>query len=253
MWDLCTGQQHANLTGHTQPVRAVACTRLDDDIPIAITGGGPGASIGAGEVIVWDLRTGQQHANLAGHTQPVRAVACTHLDDDTPIAITGAAGEVIAWNLHTGQQHANLAGHSQPVNALACTRLDDGTALAITGGGVGFGAAGEVIVWDLRTRQQHANLAGHTQPVRAVACTRLDDGTPIAITGGGASNGAGEVIVWDLRTRRMQQTLAVPYSVSALCFAPNLEVAIGTATEVVVLQLEFSMNSPRPALRPSHP
>ena len=41
-------------------------------------------------MIVWDLRTGQQRTTLAGHTQPVNAVACTHLEDGTPIAITGA-------------------------------------------------------------------------------------------------------------------------------------------------------------------
>ena len=97
-------------------------------------------------MIVWDLRTGQQHATLAGHTQPVNAVACTHLEDGTPIAVTGAGsatdgGEVIVWDLRTGQQHATLAGHTQPVNAVACTHLEDGTPIAITGGGSGYGAA----------------------------------------------------------------------------------------------------------------
>ena len=90
-------------------------------------------------MIVWDLRTGQQHATLAGHTQPVNAVACTHLEDGTPIAVTGAGGdgggEVIVWDLRTGQQHTTLAGHTQPVNAVACTRLEDGTPIAVTGGG----------------------------------------------------------------------------------------------------------------------
>ena len=93
-------------------------------------------------MIVWDLRTGQQHATLAGHTQPVHAVACTHLEDGTPIAITGAGGdarEVIVWDLRTGQQRTTLAGHTQPVNAVACTHLEDGTPIAITGGG--FAAA----------------------------------------------------------------------------------------------------------------
>ena len=85
-------------------------------------------------MIVWDLRTGQQHATLAGHTEPVHAVACTHLEDGTPIAITGARGEVIVWDLRTGQQHATLTGHAQPVNAVACTHLEDGTPIAITGG-----------------------------------------------------------------------------------------------------------------------
>ena len=47
-------------------------------------------------MIVWDLRTGQQHTTLAGHTQPVSAVACTRLEDGTPIAITGAGGSAAA-------------------------------------------------------------------------------------------------------------------------------------------------------------
>ena len=113
VWNLRTGQQHATLTGHTQPVNAVACTLLEDDTPIAVTGaGGYGSEVG--EVIVWNLRTGQQHATLTGHTKPVNAVACTLLQDDTPIAVTGAdgygseVGEVIVWNLRTGRMQETL-------------------------------------------------------------------------------------------------------------------------------------------------
>ncbi|MDQ1250395.1 MAG: hypothetical protein QG597_4774, partial [Actinomycetota bacterium] len=90
---------HMTLTGHTQPVAAVACTHLPDGTPIVITGGDVVGS--CGEVIVWNLATGHQHATLTGHTQRVRAVACTHLPDGTPIAITGGGGvgggEVIVW------------------------------------------------------------------------------------------------------------------------------------------------------------
>ena len=89
VWDLRTGQQRTTLAGHTQPVNAVACTHLEDGTPIAITGAGELRRRGVGEVIVWDLRTGQQRTTLAGHTQPVNAVACTHLEDGTPIAVTG--------------------------------------------------------------------------------------------------------------------------------------------------------------------
>ena len=170
---------------------------------------------GAGEVIVWDLRTGQQRTTLTGHTQPVHAVACTRLEDGTPIAITGGgdlatAREVIVWDLRTGQQRTTLTGHTRPVHAVACTRLEDGTPIAITGAGGGaYRDAGEVIVWDLRTGQQRTTLTGHTRPVHAVACTRLEDGTPIAITGAGDDyfGDAGEVIVWDLRTGQQRTTL----------------------------------------------
>jgi hypothetical protein len=45
----------------------------------------------------------------------VRAVACTHLEDGTPIAITGAGGyfgavgEVIVWNLCTDECSKRLS------------------------------------------------------------------------------------------------------------------------------------------------
>ena len=59
---------------------------LEDGTPLAITitaADGPGRGR-RGKVIVWDPRTGRQHATLAGDTQPVNAVACTRLEDGTP-------------------------------------------------------------------------------------------------------------------------------------------------------------------------
>ena len=216
VWDLRTGQQRTILAGHTQPVNAVACTRLEDGTPIAITAAAGGRYDDAGQVIVWDLRTGQQRTTLAGHAQQVNAVACTRLEDGTPIAITGAgstniagvgAGEVIVWDLRTGQQRTTLAGHTQQVNAVACTRLEDGTPIAISGAGH-ISGGGEVIVWDLRTGQQRTILAATPSRGQAVACTRLEDGTPIAISGADGYIGGGEVIVWDLRTGQQRTILA---------------------------------------------
>jgi WD40 repeat protein len=146
VWDLRTGQ-HATLAGHTQPVTAVACTRLEDGTPIAITGAG-GSGGGPGEVIVWDLRTGQ-HATLAGHTQPVTAVACTRLEDGTPIAITGG-GEVIVWNLRTGRMQQTLAV-PYPVGALCCDSRQ----------GVVIGTAAEIV------RLQHERPVGSSGPAQA--------------------------------------------------------------------------------------
>ena len=196
VWDLRTGQQHATLAGHTQPVNAVACTHLEDGTPIAVTGAGSDFGGGGGEVIVWDLRTGQQHATLAGHTQPVNAVACTRLEDGTPIAVTGAGG--IARRRRgdrLGPAHRPAARHPgrpHPAGERGCLHPPGGRhphrhhrrRRRVGGGG------GEVIVWDLRTGQQHATLAGHTQPVNAVACTHLEDGTPIAVTGAGGDSAA---------------------------------------------------------------
>jgi len=50
-------------------------------LPIVITSAGSGSDIfggvGDSQVLVWDLRTGERRATLAGHTLPVNAVACT--------------------------------------------------------------------------------------------------------------------------------------------------------------------------------
>jgi len=176
--------------------------------------------------------------NLVGHTQPVIAVACTHLEDGTPIAITGG-DEVIVWDLRTGQQRTILAGHTEPVNAVACTHLEDGTPIAITGAGdVGDS---EVIVWNLRTGQQRATLAGHAQPVNAVACTHLEDGTPIAITGSSRGLGVDEVIVWDLRTGQQHATLTGHAQTVNAVACTHLEdgtlIAITGGDEVIVWDL----------------
>ena len=169
VWDLRTGQQRTTLAGHTEPVHAVACTHLEDGTPIAVTAAGSYAAAAAGEVFVWDLRTSQQRTTLACDTQPVHAVACTHLEDGTPIAVTAAAaGEVFVWDLRTSQQGTTLAGHTQPVHAVACSHLEDGTPIAVTGAGR-VGGGGEVFVWDLRTGRIQQTLAA-PYPVSAVCC-----------------------------------------------------------------------------------
>jgi WD40 repeat protein len=127
-------------------VNAVGCTSVDG-IPVAVTGGG---GFG-GEVLVWDLRTGQRRATLTGHTQPVNAVACTSVDG-IPVAVTGGGdsgvdgrrvggGEVMVWDLRAYRTQDSLIA-PYPVTALACD----------ADGGIVIGAGSEVI------RLQHARL-----------------------------------------------------------------------------------------------
>jgi WD40 repeat protein len=208
VWDLRTGQQRAILAGHTESVRAVACTEVDG-VPIAVTcSGRRGTPSGFGEVLVWDLQTGRQRATRTGHTGLVHAVACTEVDG-VPIAVTCGgdydSGEVLVWDLRTGRQRATLTDHPQSAYAVACTEVD-GVPIAIICGG-DSDVTGDVQVWDLRAGQKRATLIGHTQSVRAVACTEVD-GVPIAITGScNYHYGPGEVLVWNLRTGQQYATL----------------------------------------------
>jgi WD40 repeat protein len=74
---------------------------------------------------------------LPGPTEIVNAVACTHLEDGTPIAITGgggiggADGEVIVWDLRTGRIQQTLAA-PYSVGALCCDSGQGVNSLIIT-------------------------------------------------------------------------------------------------------------------------
>jgi WD40 repeat protein len=176
----------ATLTGHTDPVTAVACTQLDGH-PIAVTTGRDST------VRIWDLTTGIRIGDpLTGHTDPVTAVACTQLEG-RPIAVTtgGWDGTVRIWDLTSGTSIGDpLTGHTSTVTAVACTQLED-RPIAVTTGGWD----GTVRIWDLTSGTSIGDpLTGHTHPVTAVACTQLED-RPIAVTTGGWD---GTVRIWDL-------------------------------------------------------
>ncbi|MFI2161007.1 hypothetical protein ACH49L_35950, partial [Streptomyces olivaceoviridis] len=103
-----TGTQNGQpLTGHEEPVNAVASTMIDG-IPVAVTGGDDGT------VRVWDLTTGTQNGQpLTGHEEPVNAVASTMIDG-IPVAVTSSGDNTVRlWNLTTGQSCV-VAMLSQP-------------------------------------------------------------------------------------------------------------------------------------------
>ncbi|GAA2223177.1 hypothetical protein GCM10010413_15180 [Promicromonospora sukumoe] len=173
VWDLTTGTQTNELTGHTGWVNAVITT---PDGRQAITAGLDGS------VRFWDLTTGTQTTEIIGDFS-VRAVAVT---PDGRHVITASDDDAVrVWDPTFGTQAAKLTGHTSRVNAVVVT--PDGRE-AITAG-----MDGSVRVWDLDTATQTAELTGHTGSVNAVAVT--PDGR-FAITAGDDR----AVRVWDLDT-----------------------------------------------------
>ena len=90
-----------------------------------------------GQVRLWDTATGDQHAELHGHTGPVNTLA---FSSDGGLLATGddgrgSDGKLRLWDPATGRRHAELDGHTGPVNTLAFS--PDGLLLA-TGDGNGF-------------------------------------------------------------------------------------------------------------------
>ena len=95
-----------------------------------------------------------------------RAGGCLpHLEDGTPIAITGAgryfggAGEVVVWNLHTGRMQQTPTA-PYPVGALCCD----------SGRGVAIGTATEIVAL------QHERSGIHQGPHRRWAIRGSDNG-----------------------------------------------------------------------------
>jgi WD40 repeat protein len=113
----------------------LALTYLPDSTPIVVTT--LTQYTGSGhydhEAQVWGWPS-QLRACLIGHTQAVRALACTHRPDGTPIAVTGSDDKTVrVWDLSSGQPLGDpLTEHTDAVRHVACTRLPDGTPIALT-------------------------------------------------------------------------------------------------------------------------
>ncbi|KAF9173083.1 Mitochondrial fission protein [Mortierella sp. AD010] len=102
-----------------------------------------------GVLRMWDLRTGQSHRTLVGHTGPV-----TSLQFDEYHVVSGSMDKSI-WDLRTGGIQEILQ-YEDPVNSL---RFD--TSKVIVGSGE------SLKIYD-RVAQQHSYYTGHTNVVESV-------------------------------------------------------------------------------------
>ncbi|KAF8934660.1 WD40-repeat-containing domain protein [Dissophora ornata] len=108
-----------------------------------------------GAIRMWDLRTGQSHRTLVGHTGPV-----TSLQFDEYHVVSGSRDRSVRiWDLRTGGIQEILQ-YEDPVNSL---RFD--TSKIIVGSG------DSLKIYD-RVAQQHSYYTGHTNTVE---CVRFSD------------------------------------------------------------------------------
>lgn len=105
---------------------------------------------GDGAVRMWDMRTGQAHRTLTGHTAPV-----TSLQFDEMNIISGSLDKTIRiWDMRMGQT-AELHRYEYPVT---CVQFDSRKVVACTG-------ENGIEVYN-RTTHEHSRLVvnGHTKP-----------------------------------------------------------------------------------------
>lgn len=110
---------------------------------------------------VWSLETGKPLLKIAGHGDPVAAVAVTRDGQHTVSASWDTTLKV--WDLASGAELHTLSGHTDHVTSLAITPDDNWV--------VSGSDDGTVRIWNLRTGEERATLIGHTGRVTGVAVT----------------------------------------------------------------------------------
>ncbi|CAD8117230.1 unnamed protein product [Paramecium primaurelia] len=132
---------------------------------------------------LWNVKTGQQKAQLDGHQYQVHAV-CFSPNGNT-LASGSNDKSIRLWDVKTGQQKAKLDGHSRTVLSICFS--PDGNTLASGSGDQSLS------LWDVKKKQQKAKLEGHSGTVWSV-CFSPDGNT---LASGSVDN---SIRLWDVKT-----------------------------------------------------
>lgn len=184
------------------------------------------APMGAGDLQLWDVKTGRMSADLAVNvsrgpngedmglsTEPVSVAAFS--PDGTHLAAGGAyEGALTLWDIHTQQQTRSfyrLASGSQSNAFLSASFSPDGAQL------VTVDSLGEVELWTVSSGENGATLSDFNTALNRLAVS--PDGSLLA-AGGDDINGS--VWEWDRATGTRRFALAAHTRlVSGLAFTPD--------------------------------
>lgn len=158
----------------------------------------------AGDITLWNPRTGAMTGRLAGHKDSILCVAFT--PDGKQLVSGSRDGTLRVWDLETQTEVAALAC-GEPVLTLACS--PDGKTLA-TGG-----RERSIRLWDVPTRQLRIALQGHPREVRSLAFT--PDGKRLASSGRDPS-----IRVWDVESGKpVAHYQGHSFAVTSVAFSPD--------------------------------
>jgi len=158
--------------------------------PVVLATDGKGRWLAAadqtGVIHIWELATGIERHELAGHDSAVHAMVIA--PDGTWLAAADAyqwGGDVVVWDLATGTVRHRLTGHVEAADSLAVP--SDGSWLASAS------QDGTVRVWNPCGEATRHTVAGHTDWVRTLVSA--PDGSWVASGGDD-----GTVRLWDPRS-----------------------------------------------------
>jgi WD40 repeat protein len=209
LWDMATGTEIRRLDAHPALVNDVA---FSPDGETALSGSCGGRDsyglCNLGELILWDIATGQPLRVFHDHVDTIQSVAYS---PDGETALSGSCrnrkidfpciqGEVTLWDLATGEPLLSLEGHTTAVQSVTF-RPDGRTAVSAGCSGFGTrltgyleGCQGEIILWDVKSGERWQTLLGHGDLVRSVAFS--PDGHTLI-----SGDQDGVIILWDVENR----------------------------------------------------
>ena len=215
VWDTVRGAELATLTGHADPVWAVA---FFPDGTRIVSGSMDNS------LKVLDAATCAELATLTGHTGDVQACA---VSPDGAWVVSGSDDKTVkVWDVAAAVELGTPSGHTSQVNAVAFS--SDGTRVASGSGTVFDSSDNSVKVWDAAIGAELATLRGHKLSVHTVAYS--PDGTRIV-------SGARDWIlkVWDVASGKELTTLrGHTNDVNAAAYSPDgTRIVSGSKSSVV--------------------
>jgi WD40 repeat protein/tRNA A-37 threonylcarbamoyl transferase component Bud32 len=215
LWDVATGALVRTLEGHTEQVLAVA---FAPDGSRAASGGGfghleQGKLVGDFNIRLWEVATGKEIRQLAGHTNQVWGLAFS--PDGKYLVSAGGDFLLRLWDVESGRELRSFEGHEDKVYSVAFS--PDGRYL------LSGSEDATVRLWDVETGRQVRSFDGHTEAVRNVAFS--PDGR-LALSAGFDQT----MRLWDVATGRQLRAFAGHETgVIAVAFAPDGRRALSTS------------------------
>ena len=203
LWDIATQTQIATLEQYVVPI---AFSHDGAMLATASTGG----DADGWHVVLWDMKTRQKIATLAGHETFAEPVS---FSPDDRILAAASKKTIKLWNLKTKQPVATLEGHKEWVQSVSFS--PDGTLLA-SGSRTDRGTDDETVkVWDVKTKQVVAAFSPYWG---ADAVAFSPDGAILASNGDEESS----IELWDVRTNQPVASLRGHNAfVKCLAFSPD--------------------------------